>query len=143
MGLEPTSPKAPSQDLLWFVHQHFCFSKDSAGPSATRVTSPLGKGKLVCNYVIINHPEAQLMRFVTLPEEGGSLLGPWRKSEPRGFLPPALSGSVFSSSKRVKPTEFRAGRVCLQLRAGHGLAGLIPDPAWMNGAASAPGILLE
>lgn len=36
----------------------------------TNVTSPLGKGKLVCNYVIISHPEAQLMRSVTLPEKG-------------------------------------------------------------------------
>lgn len=37
---------------------------------APNVTSPLGKGKLVCNYVIISHSEAQLMHSVTVPEEG-------------------------------------------------------------------------
>lgn len=62
------------------------------------------------------------------------------KYEPRGFLPPALSGSAFHSSDRVvleaNPAQSRQG-LPLQL-----LAGLISDPACVDGAAAAPGILL-
>lgn len=157
----------PHLSLLWGscqyspgqgrIRSHVCrsisaFQKLCRFFFATDVTSPLGKGKLVCNYVIISHPEAQLMHSVTPPQKGEVCWMHDRNINSENFSL-QLCFSIFLIAligRYVKRTEFRSVRVyiwscgLILMRCTLPHCALFQDlPACMNGVASAQGILLQ